>query len=75
MRKRAIESAKSKSEKTGKKPVAKNRPATNDPELTKKSCSVCLREFYDTNMYFYGISSKKCFWCSKFPISDLKIIR
>ena len=37
------------------------------PPMQTYICSGCQRQFPDTGLYFYGVSSKKCIWCAKFP--------
>jgi hypothetical protein len=69
MRKRAIAKAQDVAERTGRRPAAKNRPAANEPELTKYTCKSCDRVYFDTNMYFYGVKSINCLWCTKFPVT------
>jgi DNA-directed RNA polymerase subunit RPC12/RpoP len=37
------------------------------PEMLTYNCSNCGAKFADVGLYFYGISSTKCIWCTKFP--------
>lgn len=39
----------------------------NEPEMLTYECKGCGGRFADLGLYFYGISSTKCIWCSKFP--------
>ena len=39
----------------------------NEPEMLTFECKDCGQRFPDTGHYFYGTSSTKCTWCSKFP--------
>lgn len=45
-----------------------NGPVDNiGPEMLTYVCVGCNQKFADTGLYFYGTSSTKCIWCSKFP--------
>ena len=37
------------------------------PEMLTYECKGCGGRFADVGLYFYGTSSTKCTWCSKFP--------
>jgi hypothetical protein len=37
------------------------------PDMTYFVCGSCARQYYDLNNYFYGTTSAKCLWCTKFP--------
>ena len=37
------------------------------PEMKKFTCATCNKEFGDTKLYFFGIPSKRCVQCTKFP--------
>jgi len=37
------------------------------PEMLTYVCAGCSRKFADVGLYFRGVSSTKCTWCSKFP--------
>lgn len=39
----------------------------NDVEMLTYECKGCGGKFADVGLYFRGISSTKCIWCSKFP--------
>ena len=39
----------------------------NEPEMLTFECKGCGQRFPDTGLYFYGVSSVRCTWCSKFP--------
>jgi hypothetical protein len=39
----------------------------NEPEMLIFECTSCKQKFPDTGLYFYGTSSVRCTWCSKFP--------
>jgi hypothetical protein len=39
----------------------------NEPEMLTYECKGCGGRFADLGLYFYGTSSTKCIWCSKFP--------
>lgn len=39
----------------------------NDVEMLTYECKGCGGKFADVGLYFSGISSTKCIWCSKFP--------
>jgi len=39
----------------------------NEPEMLIFECKGCSQRFPDTGHYFYGVSSVRCIWCSKFP--------
>lgn len=39
----------------------------NDPDMLTFECVLCKKKFPDTGLYFYGVSSTRCTWCSKFP--------
>ena len=43
-----------------------NGPDTG-PDMLTFVCVGCSKKFADTGLYFYGVSSTKCIWCSKFP--------
>jgi hypothetical protein len=51
------------------KPNTRKKPANDESEddLKKFTCSSCEREYFDTNLYFYGTKSTRCLWCTKFP--------
>lgn len=42
------------------------------PEMTTYICKGCNNKFPDTGLYFYGVSSTKCIWCTKFPKAKTK---
>lgn len=46
--------------------IAANGPDTG-PEMFTYICSGCQKKFPDIGLYFYGVSSTKCIWCTKFP--------
>ena len=37
------------------------------PEMLTYECKGCGGRFADLGLYFRGVSSTKCIWCSKFP--------
>jgi hypothetical protein len=37
------------------------------PEMFTYVCTGCNQKFPDTGLYFYGVSSTRCIWCTKFP--------
>ena len=37
------------------------------PEMVTYECKGCGGRFADVGLYFYGVGSTKCTWCSKFP--------
>lgn len=37
------------------------------PEMTTYICKGCNNKFPDTGLYFYGVGSTRCIWCTKFP--------
>ena len=37
------------------------------PAMQTFVCKSCSAKFPDTGLYFYGKSSVKCLWCTKFP--------
>jgi hypothetical protein len=37
------------------------------PEMLTYECKGCGGRFADLGLYFRGVSSTKCTWCSKFP--------
>lgn len=37
------------------------------PPMQKFVCQGCAGIYFDTGLYFYGKSSIRCIWCSKFP--------
>lgn len=39
----------------------------NEPEMLTYECKGCGGRFADLGLYFYGVSSIRCIWCSKFP--------
>jgi hypothetical protein len=39
----------------------------NEPEMLTYECKGCGGRFADLGLYFYGVSSTRCIWCSKFP--------
>lgn len=39
----------------------------NDVEMLTYECKGCGGKFADVGLYFRGVSSTKCIWCSKFP--------
>lgn len=39
----------------------------NEPEMLTYECRGCGGSFADVGLYFYGTSSTRCIWCSKFP--------
>jgi|LakMenEpi03Aug12_release.lakeMendotaPanAssembly.Ray.scaffolds.fasta_scaffold182642_3 hypothetical protein len=48
----------------------KQLEAVNGPEeaeISTYQCQACGGKFVDLGLYFYGTSSTKCIWCSKFP--------
>ncbi len=40
------------------------------PPMQKFVCQGCARTLFDTGLYFYGVCSTRCIWCSKFPKSN-----
>ena len=38
-----------------------------EPEMLTYECKSCSGRFVDLGLYFYGVNSTKCIWCSKFP--------
>jgi len=38
-----------------------------DVEMQTFQCQGCSGRFFDVGHYFYGVSSVRCTWCSKFP--------
>ena len=40
-------------------------------ELVQFTCNSCSRVSYDTNQYFFGKKSIKCFWCTKYPVKTV----
>ncbi len=38
-----------------------------DAEMLTFQCQGCSGRFFDVGHYFYGVSSVRCTWCSKFP--------
>lgn len=36
------------------------------PDMKQFVCTVCDNKFFDTNHYFYGVTSTKCMWCNKY---------
>ena len=39
----------------------------NEPEMLTYEGKGCDGRFADLGLYFYGVGSTKCIWCSKFP--------
>lgn len=39
----------------------------NEFEMLTYECKGCGNRFPDVGLYFYGTSSLRCTWCSKFP--------
>ena len=37
------------------------------PPMQTYICQSCEKQYPDTGLYFYGKSSVKCIWCTKFP--------
>jgi hypothetical protein len=37
------------------------------PEMLTYECKGCGGQFADVGLYFRGVSSVRCTWCSKFP--------
>jgi hypothetical protein len=37
------------------------------PEMLTYECKGCGGRFADVGLYFRGVSSVRCTWCSKFP--------
>jgi hypothetical protein len=37
------------------------------PDMATYVCVGCSRQYFDTGLYFYGINSTRCIWCTKFP--------
>lgn len=50
-----------------KRQVAQKQVVDDEPELTKFTCTVCEKNYFDTGLYFYGVKSTRCLWCNKFP--------
>lgn len=42
------------------------------PPLKHFICETCKSKRFDMNLYFYGIESKKCLWCIKYPKTKTK---
>jgi len=40
---------------------------SNEPEMLTYECKGCGGRFADLGLYFRGVSSTRCIWCSKFP--------
>ena len=38
-----------------------------EPEIKLFKCKVCGNKYCDMKLYYYGIKSEKCIWCTKFP--------
>ena len=51
------------------KKVASKKKNEDDlgPDLKNFTCTSCKGKFYDVQLYFKDIKSKKCLSCSKFP--------
>ena len=49
-----------------KQQIAADGPEA-EPEMLTYMCAGCKGKFPDTGLYFYGVSSTKCIWCTKFP--------
>ena len=64
-----VASAKVTKSLSRKRQVAQKQAETDEPELTKFTCSVCEKTYFDTGLYFYGTKSTRCLWCTKFPPS------
>ena len=50
-----------------KRQVAQKQAEADEPELEKFTCAVCEKTYFDTGLYFYGVKSTRCLWCTKFP--------
>ena len=37
------------------------------PDMLTYECRGCGGRFADVGLYFYGVGSVRCIWCSKFP--------
>ena len=37
------------------------------PPMQRFNCVSCGTTYFDTGLYFYGVSSTRCIWCMKFP--------
>lgn len=37
------------------------------PDMATYVCVGCSRQYFDTGLYYYGINSTRCIWCTKFP--------
>lgn len=37
------------------------------PEMLTYICSDCKKQYPNIGLYFYGASSTRCIWCTKFP--------
>ena len=38
----------------------------NGPPMHQFVCAICDKKFFDTALYFRGIVSTKCLWCTKY---------
>ena len=37
------------------------------PDMLTYECRGCGGRFADVGLYFYGVNSTRCIWCTKFP--------
>ena len=51
------------------KVVKKKTVVDKDVPMKIFTCEVCKKKFPDMTDYFYDNKSKKCMWCTKYPVT------
>jgi hypothetical protein len=50
-----------------KRQIAQLQAEDQESDLEKFTCASCERTYFDTGLFFYGVKSTRCLWCTKFP--------
>ena len=62
-----VAATKPKASLSRKRQIEQKKAEAEEPELTKFTCTSCQKTYFDTGLYFYGVKSTRCLWCTKFP--------